>query len=81
MQIEQLKAQAKLQEVQANLELQASNDQRDGERESIKAQMAAHMEEQRLQFDRWKAELEADVRLRIAEMAEIGRINSYQGQP
>ena len=66
MQIEQIKAQAKLQETQANLELQASNDQRDSEREQFKAQMQMQLETQRLEFDKWKAELDARVKLRIA---------------
>lgn len=48
-------ADAKLQEVRANLELQASNDQRDSEREVMKAQLDAQLEQQRIEFDRWKA--------------------------
>ena len=68
MQLEQIKASAKLQEVQANLELQASNDQRDGERENIKAQISAQMEEQRLQFDRWKVETEQQTKIYIEQM-------------
>jgi len=64
--IEQIKADAKLQETRANLELQAANDQRDSEREQFKAQMQIQMEQQRLEFERWKAELDARVKLRIA---------------
>ena len=41
--VEQIKADAKLQEIRANLELQASNDQRDSERELHKAQMDAQL--------------------------------------
>ena len=70
IQIEQLKASAKLQEVQANLELQASNDVRDAQREHDKAQVDAYMEEQRLQFEKWKAELDARVKLRIAQIGK-----------
>ena len=65
---EQIKADAKLQEIQANLELQAANDQRDAERENMKAQMDAQLESQRLGFEKWKAELDARVKLRIAQI-------------
>ena len=68
MQLEQLKANAKLQEVQANLELQASNDARDGEREAMKAQMDGQIEQARLEFDRWKAEFEAQTQIYIKQM-------------
>ena len=66
--IEQIKADAKLQETRAQLELQASNDQRDAEREVMKAQMDAEIENQRLSFEKWKAELDARVKLRIAQI-------------
>jgi hypothetical protein len=66
--IEQIKADAKLQETRAQLELQASNDQRDAEREMMKAQMDAQLESQRLGFEKWKAELDARVKLRIAQI-------------
>ena len=68
LQIEQVREQAKLQETQANLELQASNDARDSEREQLKMQFDAQMEAQRLEFDKWKAELDARVKLRIAQI-------------
>lgn len=70
MQLEQLKADAKLQEVRANLELQASNDQRDSEREQFKSQMTMQLEVQRLEFEKWKAELDARVKLRIAAIGK-----------
>lgn len=70
MEMEKLKAQAKLQEVQANLELQASNDQRDSEREQFKANMSLMMEQQRLEFEKWKAELDARVKLRVAKIGK-----------
>jgi len=82
MHIEQVRAQAKLQEVQANLELQAANDARDAEREQRKAQFEQYMEQQRMELEKWKAELDARVKLRIAQigteqsgdelMAEVG---------
>ena len=70
MQVEQLKAEAKLQEVRANLELQASNDQRDSEREMMKAQHDAQMEQQRMELEKWKAELDARVKLRVANIGK-----------
>lgn len=74
--LEQLKAAAKLQEVRANLELQASNDQRDGEREAMKAQMTAQMESQRLEFDRWKVKVENEAKIAIAELAAQVKIGT-----
>ncbi len=68
MQIEQVRAQAKLQEVQANLELQAANDARDAERERQKAEFEQYMEQQRMELEWKKAELEARVKLRIAQI-------------
>jgi hypothetical protein len=70
MQMEQLKAEAKLQEVRANLELQASNDMRDSEREQMTAQVKAALEAQRIEFEKWKAELDARVKLRIAQIGK-----------
>ncbi|CAB4172613.1 hypothetical protein UFOVP1470_3 [uncultured Caudovirales phage] len=64
--IEQIKADAKLREIQGNLELQAANDQRDSEREQNKLAMDSQIEQQRLEFEKWKAELDARVKLRIA---------------
>jgi hypothetical protein len=55
--VEQIKADAKLREIQGNLELQAANDQRDSERDQNKAMMDMNLEQQRLEFEKWKAEL------------------------
>ena len=68
--IEQIKAEAKLQETRAQLELQASNDQRDAEREMMKAQYTAQMEQQRIELEKWKAELDARVKLRVANIGK-----------
>ena len=79
--IEQLKAQAKQQESQMQLELQASNDARDGEREQFKAEQAARIEQAKIdaalreadiraETDRYKADLDAQVKLQIAGMAQ-----------
>jgi hypothetical protein len=66
---EQIKADAKLREIQGNLELQAANDQRDSEREMQKAQMDAQLEQQRLEFERWKAELQAQTQIYLAQIS------------
>ena len=68
--IEQIKAEAKLQETRAQLELQASNDQRDAEREMMKAQYTDQMEQQRIELEKWKAELDARVKLRVANIGK-----------
>jgi len=68
MQVEQLKAQAKLQEVQANLELQASNDQRDSEREQQKALLDAQLEAQKIEFEKWKVEIQAQTQIYLAQL-------------
>lgn len=75
--VEQIKAQAKLQEIQANLELQASNDARDGERETLKAQLAQQVEMQRLEFEKWKAELAAQTQIYI-EQLKLGSTQTPQ---
>jgi hypothetical protein len=70
--IEQIKADAKLREIQGNLELQAANDRRDSEREMMKAQMDAQLEAQKLEFERWRAELVSQTQIYIAEMKVRG---------
>lgn len=66
--VEQLKADAKLREIQGNLDLQAANDIRDSEREQNKAMMDAQLAQQKIEFDRWKAEFEAKTKIYIEEM-------------
>jgi len=77
--VEQLKAEAKLQEVRANLELQASNDQRDSEREMMKAQLDAQAEMQRVEFEKWKAELAAQTQIYI-EQLKLGSTQTPQAE-
>lgn len=78
-QLEQMKAEAKQREVQLQLELQASNDMRDGQREQFKAEKAAELalwnaenaaRESAMQrdLDKYKADLDANVKLQIAGM-------------
>ena len=66
---EQIKADAKLQEIRANLELQAANDARDSEREQYKAQIDAQLEAQKIEFERWKAELQAQTQIYLAQLS------------
>jgi hypothetical protein len=70
--VEQIKADAKLQEIRANLELQAANDQRDSEREQQKALFDSQLAQQQLEFDRWKAEFDAQTKIYIEEMKVRG---------
>jgi hypothetical protein len=90
-QIEQIKAQAKLQEVQANLELQAANDMRDGEREQMQAQLKAEIEQMKIQsdqqiksmeleMDRYKADLDSQTKLAIAQMSTQASIEAKAGE-
>lgn len=65
---EELQAAAKLQEVQASLELQAANDQRDSERESLKATYEAQLEAQRLDLDRYKTDMDNATKVLIAQI-------------
>ena len=79
MQLEQMKANAKLQEVQANLELQRSNDMRDSEREQLKAQLDAQLEAQKIEFEKWKAELAAQTQIYIEQLKLGSQQNVEQG--
>lgn len=64
--LEQVKAQAKIQEQQATLELQASNDQRDAEREAMVAQHKAELERMKLDLDRYKVDTDNATRIQVA---------------
>jgi hypothetical protein len=93
MTIEQLKAQAKLQEVQANLELQASNDQRDGERAAMQAQYDANLADMKLQLERYQSDQAAEMsryktdadnqtRILVAQInAHVKAQNAMQAMP
>lgn len=75
--LEQIKADAKLQEIRANLELQAENDWRDSEREKNKAAMDMQLEQQRIEFDRWQVEFEARIQIYIDKL-KLGAIQAAQ---
>lgn len=68
LQIEQIKAEAKQREIQANLELQAANDARDSDRELLKAQYDAQLAEQQLIFDKYKVDKDNETKIFIAQM-------------
>ena len=68
--IEQIKADAKLREIQGNLELQAANDARDAQREQNKAMMDAQLEAQKMEFERFKAELAAQTQIYIEQLKQ-----------
>lgn len=50
------------------LAVQASNDQRDAQREQERAAMDAAMKARELEFEQWKAKLDADTQLMITQM-------------
>jgi hypothetical protein len=80
-----------LQELRATLELQAANDARDAEREQIKAQYEAQLEAQRLEIEKWKTQVQAQVtqyttdannetKIQIAEMQARVQVHSQDQQ-
>lgn len=71
-QIEQLKAAAKLQELQASLELQAANDARDAERESMVAAHKQQMEAAKIELDRYKVDADNRTKILVAQIAHPG---------
>lgn len=88
--IEQIKAEAKLQETRAQLELQAANDARDSEREQMKAAFDAQLAAQQLELDRYKidaeiaadarkAQLDSDTKLEVARMSHQATLATTEG--
>lgn len=57
--IEEKRAQLKMAELRANLQLQASNDQRDSDREQMRALMDAALEKQRIALEEWQTQISA----------------------
>ncbi|MDV7390941.1 hypothetical protein RZS08_06300, partial [Arthrospira platensis SPKY1] len=70
MQAKQAEIQANIEKARAQNEIQAMNDQRDAERELMKARYQAQIEEQKIAFEKWKAELDARVKLRVAAIGK-----------
>ena len=79
MQRIQMEAQAKQAEQEAALRVQAANDERDAAREQARIQMEAQLKQveaetkaqielQRLELERWKAQLEAKTRVVVAQI-------------
>lgn len=84
MQRIQLEAQAKREEQQAALEVQMANDERDAQREQVRAQLdaelkaqeaqtKAQMDLQRIEFDRWKAQLDNETKVIVAQIAAASK--------
>jgi phosphotransferase system HPr-like phosphotransfer protein len=61
MEVEKMRGALKMQELQASLQLQASNDMRDSDREQMRAQMDAELKRQQIELDQWKARLQAEM--------------------
>lgn len=70
--MEVLKAQAKLQEIQANLDLQAANDKRDADREALKAHYEQQLEMARLELDRYKVDADNQTKIVVAQIGHSG---------
>ena len=72
MQREQLQDAAKLRETQMNLELQAANDARDAERETMKAMHQREVELMKLDLERYKTDADNATRLKVAMISHPG---------
>ena len=86
--LENVKAQAKLQEVQATLELQAANDARDSEREVMLATFKQEIETARLELDRYKTDADNQTKIIVAQIGhgagqspEVGENGETSAQP
>lgn len=75
-QLEQLRQQAKDMESKNQLALQASNDQRDAQREQMQAQYKAQLDAATLEFNRWKAELDSETKIAVAQIQAGAQLNS-----
>ncbi|RYF31682.1 MAG: hypothetical protein EOO23_01675 [Comamonadaceae bacterium] len=78
MQRLQMEADAKLQEVRANLELQAANDGRDSQRQANQAEYDYQLELQKLAEERYKTDQDNATRIRVAEIQYSARLDSAQ---
>lgn len=72
MQREQLQDAAKQRETQMNLELQAANDARDAERETMKAMHQREVELMKLDLERYKTDADNATRLKVAMISHPG---------
>lgn len=71
--IEGIKSQAKIAEIQANLELQASNDARDFERDQVKAAHEQELAVKQLELDAYKIDADNQTKIVVAQINQNGR--------
>ena len=76
----QAEAELKQRETQLSLELQAANDQRDAEREAMRAQYEHQLERQRLELDKYKTDENNRTKIIVAQMAQHGSEVDAEGQ-
>jgi hypothetical protein len=76
--IEQMRLQAQQLQNQSQLALQQSNDQRDAEREQLKAQYQAQLDAMTMRFNEWKAQLEADTKIAVAQIQAGAQLQAAQ---
>ena len=92
MQRIQMEAQAKQAEQEAALRVQAANDERDAAREQARIQMEAQLKQveaetkaqlelQRLELERWRAELESRTKIMVAQIAQGERPVGVETEP
>ncbi len=67
--VEQLKADAQIQATRATLELQAANDARDSERETMKAMHQQELERMKLELDKYKTDRDNETRIIVAQIS------------
>lgn len=79
--VAQINADAKLEEIRANLELQAANDQRDSERETMKAMNTHQLEMERIAMDRYKTDQDNQTRIIVAQISAGAQQQAAQQRP
>ena len=78
--MEKIRSATKLQEHRGQLELQATNDDRDAQRELMKAEYEAKLEEMRLQLDKYKVDHDNATRLVIAQLGQVAPVEPMMQQ-
>jgi hypothetical protein len=87
MQLAQQENQLDIAKKQADLELQRQNDERDAQREQMRAEMEARLKEmdafykdqqhmRDMEFQRWKAELDAAVKVQVANISSKAKLEN-----
>lgn len=69
----QMQSALKERELQMNLELQAANDARDAERETMRAMHTAELDRMRLELDRYKTDADNQTRIQVALINQQGK--------